>query len=398
MLGFATITAAMSPSGLVATGFVAVTTGSGTMQIYAFDLEGGNERKLTDGKADHHYPSLSPDGKHLLYTGEEAEGAQIYGLDLSDASAVPVAITRPPVIANSASWSPDGTSIVYSGLVPGHKGYQIFKANSDGSGRTQLTDTKDSGNASPVFSPDGTRIAYMNGREGTFPGAGGAIVTGMADRVWVMNADGTGALPVTPGPRDAYPAWLDPTTVVFARSLGSDKGTQIFSVALGGGESQLSPAGQFLIEPKPLPDGKAYGATQRTSSGLHVVKVSRADHAPLTAPTPAGGATFIVSRISVPAHNGGVFTIAWILAPAPAPATTNSGGFNTAVIGATALLLMVLITIATFRRRARVSPASRPPPPLRSPCEPGPATPRGRASRSGRPHRRPASSSDPPPS
>jgi len=67
VLGFATITAAMSPSGLVATGFVAVTTGSGTMQIYAFDLEGGNERKLTDGKADHHYPSLSPDGKQPLH-------------------------------------------------------------------------------------------------------------------------------------------------------------------------------------------------------------------------------------------------------------------------------------------------------------------------------------------
>jgi Tol biopolymer transport system component len=348
-LGIATIAATTSPAGLVATGFVAVTTGSGTMQIYAFDLDGGNERRLTDGQADHHYPSLSPDGKHLLYTGEEVGRAEIYGLDLSDPSAVPVAITRPPVIANSASWSPDGTSIVYSALLPGHKGYQVFKANPDGSGRIQLTDTKDSGNASPVFSPDGARIAYMNGREASLPGPDGAILTGVADRIWVMNADGSDPAPVTPGPRDAYPAWLDASTIVFARSFGPDKGSQIFSVALGGAETQLSPPGQFLVEPKPLPDGKAYGATQRTTSGLHLVTVARTDRAALTAPAPPGGTTFIISRISVPPHNGGVFTMAWILAPAPAIA--NAGGINTAVLAAAALVLMVLATLAAYWRR-----------------------------------------------
>jgi len=323
------------------------------MQIYAFDLNGGSERRLTFGAADHHYPSISPDGRHLLYTGEDVGGAQIYGLDLNDPAAVPESITRLPTIANSGSWSPDGSSIVYSALLPGHKGYQIFKANPDGSSPIQLTDTKDSGNASPVFSPDGARIAYINGREATLPGPSGAILTGVVDRIWVMDADGSDQAPVTPGPRDAYPAWLDASTIVFARSFGSDRGTQIFSVALGGGETQLSPAGQFLVEPKPLPDGTAYGATQKTTSGLHVVMVARADHAALTEPAPKGGAMFIISRISVPPHNGAVSTMAWILAPAAAPAAAKPGGIGSAILAAAALVLIALLTFAAYRRRPR---------------------------------------------
>jgi Tol biopolymer transport system component len=318
------------------------------MQIYAFDLTGGNERRLTLGESDHHYPSISSDGRHLLYTGEEVGGSQIYGLDLSDPAAVPQAITQLPLIANSGSWSPDGASIVYSGLLPGQKGYQLFKANPDGSGRIQLTDTKNSGNASPVFSPDGAWIAYINGREASLPGPDGAMLTGAADRIWVMKADGSDPSPVTPGPWDAYPAWLDTSTIVFARSFGPGRGTQIFSVALGGAETQLSPPGQFLIEPKPLPGGKAYGATQRTTSGLHLVTVARADRAALAAPAPPGGTNFIISRISVPPHNGGVFTMTWILAPAPAIA--DSGGNNIAVLAA-ALVLMAIATLAAFQRR-----------------------------------------------
>ncbi len=48
---------------LVATGFLAVTTGSGSSQISRFHLDGGGKKQLTKGPANHYGPSLSPDGK-----------------------------------------------------------------------------------------------------------------------------------------------------------------------------------------------------------------------------------------------------------------------------------------------------------------------------------------------
>jgi Tol biopolymer transport system component len=325
------------------------------MQIYSFDLNGGHERPLTTGSADHHYPSLSPDATRLVYTGEEGGRSQIYTLDLRNPTATPFAITQPPMVANSASWSPDGSSIIYSALIPGQRGYQIFKAGADGTDRIQLTTTLDSGNASPTFSPDGTRIAYINGHEATLPGTDGATMTGMADRIWVMDADGSGAMAITPGPRDAYPAWLDPGTVVFARALGT-RGTQMVGVGVGGRETAHSPPGTFLIEPKPLPDGKSYGATQRTTTGLRVVTVSRADRAALESPAPAAGVEFVITPIPVPPHDGSVFTIAWILAPAPAAQAVGGeaarkGVSGAVALGAAALVVIAIVGLAAYRRR-----------------------------------------------
>ncbi|MHB8589851.1 MAG: TolB family protein [Candidatus Dormibacteraceae bacterium] len=254
------VSSGAASANLVPTGFVAVTNGSGSMQISAFTLDGMGERQLTTGPANHHYPSISPDGTELLYTGDEGGVDELYELPLATPSAIRQ-ITQRPLEANSASWSPDGKSIVYSALVRGASSYQVFIANRDGTNPVQLTHTSDSGNAQPVFSPDGTRIAYINGRPATGPGPDGSTVSGIANRIWVMAIDGSGAMALTPGPLDAYPAWLDSSSILFARSTFLSDSSQVMSVGLDRREQEQSPLHQYFVEPKPLPDGTTYGAT-----------------------------------------------------------------------------------------------------------------------------------------
>src|SRR5688500_8744466 len=74
----------------------------------------------------------------------------------------------------------------------------IWSINPDGTGATNLTSTPSTYERGGSWSPDGTKIAFI-----IYPG------------VWVMNADGSGRVEITPdvsGP-PFYNAHLQPTSV-----------------------------------------------------------------------------------------------------------------------------------------------------------------------------------------
>jgi len=226
--------------------------------------------------------------------------------------------------------------------------YVRFVADSNGNISRQLTHTTDSGNAQPVFSPDGARVAYINGREATGSGPNGSTISGVANRIWLVATDGSGAAALTPGPLDAYPAWLDAGTILFARSSFLSQTSQVISVTLDGREQAVSPPNQYFVEPRPLPDGRSYGATMESGTDLHLVRISRADRSALTAP---GTSDFIIDRLPIPATDGSSFTIAWILGRSIAAPTRPAGDPAFGLLAAG--LLVLLLAGAVSLRAAR---------------------------------------------
>jgi Tol biopolymer transport system component len=95
-------------------------------------------------------------------------------------------------------WSPDGTRIAFSSSseqhVPEHdkesySGSKIFVVDSDGSDLRQLTNSGVANDRSPRWSPDGKKILYHSDR--------GSQDDGWETNIWIVDAEGPGQPMVT---------------------------------------------------------------------------------------------------------------------------------------------------------------------------------------------------------
>lgn len=116
-----------------------------------------------------------------------------------------VALTSPP--EQSAArfirpvWSPDGSRIAYV------SGRDVHWVAADGSGGANVTNRPDAINISPSWSPDGTRIAFESDRNGN-------------PDIFVTDLAGAAPVQVTNGQaQDKSPGWLSDAELVF----GSDR-------------------------------------------------------------------------------------------------------------------------------------------------------------------------------
>lgn len=117
---------------------------------------------------------------------------------------------------DAPSWSPDGSAIVFGYAAPSAQPvFRIFSISPDGESLKQLTNNGPAGAYSPVYSPDGSQIAYtQDGRAGVIG-------------IYVMGADGSSPRMLTQFGKFAVatPSW-SPTgnQVVFSSTEAACEG------------------------------------------------------------------------------------------------------------------------------------------------------------------------------
>jgi len=167
----------------------------------------------------------SPDGQTLLYTSHPttdnpmiAVHQEIYRIN-ADGTGL-VQLTNDLNEDRGASWSPDGTKIVFMSR-RGGPDFELITMNADGSNQVQLTDNAVI-DATPTFSPDGQKIVFHR-------------LVGTAFQLWEINADGTGAVQLTQPPGlNLFPNWGELRVKVgnAARSLAQSSGPGGLSLRL----------------------------------------------------------------------------------------------------------------------------------------------------------------------
>jgi TolB protein len=212
--------------GFAGTTIAFVATRTGKKEIYTADADGSNVKQLTSDGSISVAPSLSPDGRSLVYTGYKSGYADVYEIDLG--SGARNRIIKYPGTNSGASFSPDGGRLAVTLSKDGNP--ELYITGSGGGGARRLTKTPGV-ESSPTWSPDGGEIIYSSDDRG-------------GPRLFRISASGGSGRPLSTGySYNTEPNWSpDGKKITFNTRGGS--GFEIAILDLNAGGARIVGTGQ----------------------------------------------------------------------------------------------------------------------------------------------------------
>jgi TolB protein len=134
-----------------------------SMDIFAADLDGKNLVRLTDAPGYDAEASYSPDGSRIVFTSFRDGDAEIYLMDADGKN--PRRITHAKGYDGGPFFSPDGQRIIYRSDRKGNDLLQIYVNNTQGTAERALT-SNEFVNWGPYWHPDGRQIIYATSKHG----------------------------------------------------------------------------------------------------------------------------------------------------------------------------------------------------------------------------------------
>lgn len=203
---------------------------NGGAGIWVMDIDGSNQRQVVNGFIGAQDPTWAPDGLRLAFSGrqsganyipwqvivssgstsplpfgtigqaqltwshsdsiigarEQSNGVSVFGINHDS-----VRVLVNMVATAYPRFSPSGALIVFEGQEVDQGPHSLYTIHPDGTGLTQITTL--SNYSGPTWSPDGSKLAYVQGGE-----------------LWTMNLDGTNKRQLTNGMSPVlHPSWYN---------------------------------------------------------------------------------------------------------------------------------------------------------------------------------------------
>ncbi len=243
-------------------------------------IAGATFNRVTVDPGVERFPSLSPDGQWVVYSGEASGNRDIYLMSVGGGNPIDLTADSPDD-DDQPAFSPDGEHIAFRSE---RDGGGIFVMGRTGEAVRRVTQ----GGYRPSWNPDGTRIAFSTENVGLYPQNSES-----RGELWVVDVR-TGETRRVTGVDAALPSWSPhDIRIAFLHRLGDTSGGHIWTVPVTGGEP--TPATQGTSRdwsPAWSPDGRYlyYVSDRAGSMNLWRVEIDeesgrpKADPEPLRAP------------------------------------------------------------------------------------------------------------------
>ena len=166
--------------------------------IYIIDIQSRALRNLTRGAGANYDPAWSPDGRKIAFASERTDPEtgkydDHYEIYVRDRDGEVAKLTHNDSDDVEPVWSPDGTRIAFSSKRDGN--WEIYAMNADGSTQRNLSNNMED-DEQPAWSPDGRKIAFNSNRDDRL------------EELYVMNVDGSAVRELTNVPTGKRrPVW-----------------------------------------------------------------------------------------------------------------------------------------------------------------------------------------------
>lgn len=298
-------------------------------QVYVMDASGGTAVELTSTPGmDNNFlttvgSAFNPARTHIaLQSNDDDDGLgeyDVYVMALNKSEVFHRAMPGPEF---QPAWSPDGTMIVFAGYEWGGES-EIYVASPDLSSVEHITPGGTTWDGSPVFSPDGSRIAFVRETD-----------------IYVMNPDGSGAENISDptgtrpagtmdilvgwsrdGSRILYKRWAEPPVdeaELWVVDADGSNATALTDKTSWGASAAFGPDGRIYYtycadnfcetQDVWVMNADGSGAAALTTSGVEAFTGSFNATTTFDGPAPAGGALLTVQNPL--AENGAIYRMA----------------------------------------------------------------------------------------
>lgn len=229
-------------SGFVFTGR---TTQNDPVQIWLAEYPSGEVRQVTNDLNDYVDLGIAGDGRTIVTIKGDVTGS-LWSYSPANHNAQQLTADSRAIEGKSGLLvRPDG-SMIYTR----NEGTESVIYSADPNGKNARPLFRDAGYAvDPVLTPDGRYILFNLQKD-------------KRSRIWRMNADGTGAVPLTEESADVLDLspqlTADGTTVIFQRQTANDERFKLMRVSLNGGPAEVfyEDRSGGIFQPRISPDGK----------------------------------------------------------------------------------------------------------------------------------------------